>query len=246
MANVDATRQQILPSAGARPSHVRYLVIATAFLIAYLAINVITNSRQFREFGITLWSPDNGLSLLLLIESTYFAPIVFLGAILSDVFINNVGHSIYIVVASELVLTSGYLVIAIVLRDVFHFDARATTYKNMVAVLAVVPASAVVTGTLYCLVLYLTGAVSATQIYAAASNFWIGDTVGMIVVLPAADGDSRHRFEWALAAVASKQTSRPSLDHRPMHRDVCFDQRREIRRTGICSTCFFFRYFGSA
>ena len=186
LANADATRQQILPSAGARPRAVRYVAISAAYLVAYLAINVINNSRQFHESGITLWSPDNGLSLLLLIESTYFAPIVLLASILVDVFVQNVRHSLYIVVASELVLTWGYLLIAIVLRDVFYFDRRATTYKNMIAVLAVVPASAAVTGTLYCAVLYFTGALPGTQIYNAATNFWIGDTVGMIVVLPAA------------------------------------------------------------
>ena len=186
LANVDAARQQDRPSASHHLTYARYLAIATTFLIAYMAINVITNSRQFRESGITLWSPDNGLSLLLLIESTFFAPVVLFAAIVSDMLINNVGHSFYVVVASELVLTWGYLLIAIVLRDVFHFDTRATTYKNMIAVLAVVPASAVVTGALYCSVLYFTGAIPSSQIYYAASNFWIGDTVGMIVVLPAA------------------------------------------------------------
>ena len=147
LANAGATRQQILPSAGARPSSVRYVAISSAYLVAYLTINVITNSRRFHESEITLWSPDNGLSLLLLIESSYFAPIVLLASILTDVFVNNVRHSLYIVVASELVLTWGYLLIAIVLRDVFYFDTRATTYKNMIALLAVVPASAAVTGT---------------------------------------------------------------------------------------------------
>src|SRR5271154_526820 len=93
LANVDTTRQQILPSAGARRSRARYFVIATAYLVAYLAINVITNSRQFHESGITLWSPDNGLSLLLLMESAYFMPVVLLGSILTDVFVNNVRHS---------------------------------------------------------------------------------------------------------------------------------------------------------
>ena len=118
MASVDATRRQVLAPAAPHPSFTRYLVISVLFLVAYLAINVITNSRQFRESGITLWSPDNGLSLLLLIESTFFAPIVLFGAILSDILINNVGHSLYVVVASELLLTWGYLFIAIVLRDV--------------------------------------------------------------------------------------------------------------------------------
>ena len=120
MANVEATRRPVLAPAGSHLGYARYLLISVLFLVAYLAINVITNSRQFRESGITLWSPDNGLSLLLLIESTFFAPIVLLGAILSDILINNVGHSFYVVVASELALTWSYLFIAIVLRDVFQ------------------------------------------------------------------------------------------------------------------------------
>jgi signal transduction histidine kinase len=183
------------------PSRANYWLTSAAFLVAYLAINMITNSRQFRESGITLWSPDNGLSLLLLIESTFFVPVVFLGAILSDLYITKAAHGLYVDITSELLLTSGYLVIAVMLRDVFHFDSRATTYKNMIAVLAVVPASAVATGVLYCAVLFLTGSIPANQIYGAASSFWVGDTVGMIVVLPAASaihdivGNSRWR-QW--------------------------------------------------
>jgi two-component system, LuxR family, sensor kinase FixL len=186
LSDVNAARPGVHRPVHTRPSHVNYGLTSVAFLSAYLAINLITNSRQFRESGITLWSPDDGLGLLLLIESTSFAPILLLGAILSDVYINKVGHSIYVVLASEFVLTWGYLLIAIVLRDVFHFDSRATSYKNMIAVLAVVPASAAVTGVLYCAVLFFTGSLPHSQILAAASNFWIGDTVGMIVVLPAA------------------------------------------------------------
>jgi two-component system sensor kinase FixL len=185
LADVGATRRQWLLAAGPHPSYRRYLATSVLFLVAYLGINVITNSRQFRESGITLWSPDDGLSLLLLMESSFFAPVVLIGAILSDIVFNNVGHALYVVVASELVLTWGYLLIAIVLRDAFRFDTRATTYKNMIAVLAVVPASAAVTATLYCSVLYFTGAIPFSQLYDAASDFWIGDTVGMIVVLPA-------------------------------------------------------------
>jgi len=187
LAEVDVTLQQaVRPVAGPSPNQIKYWLTALAFLIAYFAVNMVTDSRQFHQSGITLWSPDDGLGLLLLIESTAFAPIVFLGAALTDIYISDVGHNFYVVIASELVLTCGYLVIAIVLRDGFHFDTRATTYKNMIAVLAVVPASAAVTGTLYCSVLYFTGALPLEQIFSAASNFWVGDTVGMIVVLPAA------------------------------------------------------------
>ena len=67
-----------------------------AFLAIYLVLNVLTEWHEFDRLGITLWSPDNGLSLALLIESAGFFPFVFLGAVLSDVFIAGVQHSIYL------------------------------------------------------------------------------------------------------------------------------------------------------
>jgi signal transduction histidine kinase len=176
------------PRAAGAPSAawVRNGLVSVAFVFAYLGINVVTSSRQFEVSGITLWSPDNGLSLLLLMESTYFAPVVLAGAVFVDVFISDVGHDVYVVLASELVLTWGYLVIAIILRDAFRFNTRSNSYANMIAVLAVVPASAAVTSMLYCGVLYVSGALPLDRIYVAGRDFWIGDSVGMIIVLPAA------------------------------------------------------------
>src|SRR3984893_9688892 len=85
-------------------------------LAVYLACNKLTEWYQFDGLGITLWSPDNGLSLLLLTEGAMFAPFVFLGAVLTDIFITGVPHSLYMTVVAELVLTLGYLGLAAVLR----------------------------------------------------------------------------------------------------------------------------------
>src|SRR5271166_4934290 len=38
-------------------------------VVVYLALNKLTEWHEFDRLGITLWSPDNGLSLALLIES---------------------------------------------------------------------------------------------------------------------------------------------------------------------------------
>ncbi len=46
-----------------------------------------------RATSKSLWSPDNGVSLLLLTEGAVFAPFVFLAAVLTDVFIAGVRHS---------------------------------------------------------------------------------------------------------------------------------------------------------
>ena len=49
-----------------------------AFVAIYFALNLLTEWHEFDRLGITLWSPDDGLSLALLIESVAFAPFVFL------------------------------------------------------------------------------------------------------------------------------------------------------------------------
>jgi hypothetical protein len=56
-----------------------------AFLTIYVTLNVLTEWHEFDRLGITLWSPDNGLTLALLTESATFAPFVFVSAVLSDV-----------------------------------------------------------------------------------------------------------------------------------------------------------------
>jgi hypothetical protein len=80
----------------------KFWLTGIAFLALYLAFNKLTEWHQFDGLGITLWSPDNGLSLLLLTEGAVFAPFVFLGAVLTDVFIAGVRHSLYVTVAAEL------------------------------------------------------------------------------------------------------------------------------------------------
>jgi two-component system sensor kinase FixL len=164
----------------------RYALVSALYLLAYIGTNFVTEARNFEHSSITLWSPDNGLSLLLLIESVAYAPVVLMASIAVDLIIGNVNYNIFVVIGSETILTLGYISVSIVLRHFFHFEKWARSYANTIAVLAVIPASAAITGFTYCGFLFLTRAIPVGQLYSAISNFWIGDTVGMIVVLPAA------------------------------------------------------------
>jgi signal transduction histidine kinase len=179
----------------------KFWLTGIAFLPLYLAFNKLTEWYQFDGLGITLWSPDNGLCLLLLTEGAMFAPFVFLGAVLTDIFITGVPHSLYVTVVAELVLTVGYLGLAAVLRHKLKFDPRRVRLANVVVLLIFVPAGTALTSLSYCGVLYLGGALPADQFYAAMRYFWIGDTVGMITIIPAATSVfaflSKARWRWS-------------------------------------------------
>jgi two-component system sensor kinase FixL len=164
----------------------RFWLTGIAYLAIYLILNVLTVRYEFDGLGITLWSPDNGLSVLLLIEGSEFVPFVLLGEVLADVLINRVHHGLYITVLAESALTLGYAGFAAVLRDILKFSPRRTNLADVISMLSAVPIGATLTSLIYCGTLYLVGSLPAAQFYWALRHFWIGDTVGIIVMIPAA------------------------------------------------------------
>jgi integral membrane sensor domain MASE1 len=190
-----------------RLTSLKFWLTGIAFLTLYLAFNKLTEWYQFDGLGITLWSPDDGLCLLLLTEGAMFAPFVFLGAVLTDIFITGVPHSLYVTVVAELVLTVGYLGLAAVLRHKLKFDPRRVRLTDVVVLLTFVPAGTTLTALSYCWALYLGGALPADQFSAAMRYLWIGDTVGIITIIPAATSVfvllSKARWHWSGDALVS-------------------------------------------
>lgn len=177
-----------------------YWVTGLVFLAAYFALNILTYRYQIQGLGITLWSPDDGLAVLLLMEGTKFIPFVLVGSILVDVLINKVHHSIYITILAESALTFAYTGCAVFLRDVLHFSPRQTKLRDVVSLLLAAPVSATLTSFVYCGILYLTGSLAADQFVSAMRHFWIGDTVGIIVIIAAGTSAftllSKPRWDW--------------------------------------------------
>jgi two-component system, LuxR family, sensor kinase FixL len=204
-------REQKLPSASIlgtlQLTNPKYWTIGIAFLAIYLTLNTLTRWYQYDELGITLWSPDDGLSLLLLIEGTAFAPFVLVGEVLADVFINRVNHSLYATVVAEFALTVGYVALACFLRDRLRFDPRRADFANAITLLIAVPVATTFTSLAYCGSLHLTGSLPSGEFYSAMRHFWIGDTVGMIVIIPTATAVfiflSKERWRWSSYDVVS-------------------------------------------
>jgi signal transduction histidine kinase len=169
-----------------RPNMTAFWLTAVVYSIAYLFINTVTDSHQFVRSGITLWSPDNGLSLLIIMESSLFVPLVVFNAVISDIFIHHVGNSLATTLECETTLTLGYFLISVILRDGFKFSIRDIKFDNILVVVTVLPATAAFTMILYCGILYFSGSLSLADFGIAAYQFWLGDTVGMVVVIPAA------------------------------------------------------------
>ena len=120
----------------------RFLGTGAGFIAIYFSLNLLTEWHEFDRLGITLWSPDDGLSLALLLESVAFAPFVFLAAVLVDLSIAWVHRSVGVTVAAELSLTIVYVGLAFFLKNRLKFNIRQFSLPDVVAFLLFVPAAA--------------------------------------------------------------------------------------------------------
>jgi two-component system, LuxR family, sensor kinase FixL len=164
----------------------KFWVTGAAFIAVYFAVNLLTEWHEFDRLGITLWSPDDGLSLALLLENVAFAPFVFLAAVLVDLSIAGVHRSVGVVMAAELSLTITYVVLAFVLKNALKFDIKQFRLPDVVAFLLLVPAGAALSAFIYCGVLYLGGGLSLDKVFVAMVHCWIGAALGIVTIIPAA------------------------------------------------------------
>jgi two-component system, LuxR family, sensor kinase FixL len=162
-----------------------FWAIGAAFIAVYFALNLMTEWHEFDRLGITLWSPDDGLSLALLIENLAFAPFVFLAAVLVDLSIAGVHRSLSVTMAAELSLTMTYVGLAFFLKKTLKFDIRTFRLPDVVAFLLLVPAGAALSAFIYCGMLYLGGELSSDRVFVAMIHCWIGEALGIVTIIPA-------------------------------------------------------------
>jgi two-component system, LuxR family, sensor kinase FixL len=185
MNSRDALLQSPQSWGGLASAAPRFWATGAAFIVVYLALNVLTEWHEFDRLGITLWSPDDGLSLALLIESVAFAPFVFLGAVLVDLLIASVHRSIGVTVTAELFLTIAYVGFALILRNTLKFNIRQFRLPDVVGFLLIVPAGAAISALIYCGVLYFGNELPHDRVFVAMAHYWIGDALGIITIIPA-------------------------------------------------------------
>lgn len=162
-----------------------YWQLGAGFVAVYVGVEWATFVYQLDGLGITLWGPAAGLSLVLLLAAgVSFAPFVFVASLLSDFAVYYGPRGVLAPLATSLVLALGLSAMALALRS--RWRSPRPRLADVGALLVIVPLGAAVIALLYCSVLYATGLISPWRFVIAVRNFWIGDTLGIITILPAA------------------------------------------------------------
>lgn len=165
----------------------RYALVGSLFTAGYLGLEWLTRVHELEALGITLWNPVKALSLgLLLIKGLAYAPVLFLAALLADLLIYGAAKSTASMVTTSAVVALGYAALAASLTRGFGFALHRADLRNVVTLLVSVPVGAFAIACLYCGFLVLFGDLRGRLYWEAVPHLWVGDTVGIVIVLPLA------------------------------------------------------------
>ena len=156
------------------------------YLAVYLALEWASQFHSYAFIDIALWNPSPAASLILLLtRGLAFAPLLFMAALLSGVLVHFTPHSFGGALASSALMAAGYTALAAALRRA-GFQLGRGGMQDITALLLLVPAGALLTAVLTCGALLLAGDLPRAQLSTALTHFWVGDTLGILVAMPAA------------------------------------------------------------
>ena len=183
--DANASSHMHVPPQAYGASCVSYWALGGLFTAAYVLIERITFVYQLDGLGITLWSPSAGLSVIfLLLTGAQFAPFVFVASVITDYVVYTGPRGLFAPIGTSLVLTIGFAGLALALTPTL--SARSLTLSRVLVVLGIVSGTIFVMAIAYGLVLYACELLSIDRFGVAMRNFWIGDTLGIVTLLPAA------------------------------------------------------------
>jgi signal transduction histidine kinase len=162
-----------------------YWLLGTLFAAAYVLIERITYVYQLDGLGITLWSPSAGVTVtFLMLAGARFAPFVFVASVITDYVVYTGPRGLFAPIGTSLILMFGLAALAVTLTTMRRLSKVRLSWVT--SMLAIVPSSILIMAALYCLVLFASDLLSVDRFLLAMRNFWIGDTLGIITLMPAA------------------------------------------------------------
>ncbi len=170
---------------GARRSLAAHARDAVLFGACYVALDWMSSIYPLGPFNITPWNPPPALSIVwMLLGGLRYAPVVFAAILVAELLIRDAPGGLQLSIVTSLVLAAGYTGIAAALRLRFQFYGKLHDTRQLWTFISVTVVGAAIISVCYLGILWSAGFRVGDSFIAGAFQFWLGDTVGVIVTAP--------------------------------------------------------------
>ena len=174
----------------------RYLRDAAVFAPCYVALDWASYVYPLGPFNITPWNPQPALAIVwMLLGGLRYLPAVVLTIFVADVVIRHAPGGYEVTAMTALTLAGGYAVIAQLLRVLLSPARALHSTRHLTVFSAVTIGGTAIVSAAFIAVLWVAASLTETSLLNAWLQFWVGDSVGVLVTAPlllaAADAQSR-------------------------------------------------------
>lgn len=177
----------------------RHLRDAAVFAPCYVALDWASYVYPLGPFNITPWNPQPALAIVwMLLGGLRYLPAVLVTIFVADVVIRHAPGGYEVTAMTALTLACGYAVIAQLLRVFLGPASVVRSTQQLTVFAAVTIGGTAVVSAAFIAVLWAAAFLTETSLLNAWLQFWVGDSVGVLVTAPlllaAADAESRREL----------------------------------------------------
>jgi signal transduction histidine kinase len=187
--------------------------LGLGYLLVFLFLDWASYIRPLQGFNITPWNPQPAFAIALLLLNRHWLWLVWVGLITAELVVRGSPHDWLVLLTSTAALSLVYAAITQSLTTRLDRALALATQRDLLWFTGIVVTGSLASGVVYISALSLAGLGPSGSIYQAITRYWIGDAVGLIVMLPmllvlmdplrraALTGTFKSRQWWAIAAL---------------------------------------------
>lgn len=157
---------------------------ALGYLVVYLLLDWVSYIHPWQGLNITPWSPQQACAVALLIRNRRWLWVVWLSLVVAELVVRGVPARWEVMLMSSAALSLGYAAIARLMALRLDLSRVLAAWRDLLTFGAVVIVGALLCGVLYVGSLTLGGVGPEGSLAAAVGRYWVGDAVGLLVLLP--------------------------------------------------------------
>ena len=165
-------------------AELRPWVIGLGYVAAFLLLDWVSYIRPFEGLNITPWNPQPALAIALLLRQPLWLWLVWLSLITAELAVRGVPSDWFVTLAATAALALSYAAIARALHVRLLPTLSLDTRRELAWFTAIVIAGTLLSAAVYVTSLAVGGVASNSPLYVAIVHYWIGDAVGVVVLLP--------------------------------------------------------------
>lgn len=157
---------------------------AFGYVLVFLLLDWVSYIRPLQGLNITPWNPQPALAVMVLLWNRRWLWLVWLSLVAAELTVRGMPRDWLVTLAVTAALSLTYAAIARLIELRLDRALALATRRDLLWFIVIVIAGALLGGTIYVATFVAGGIGPEGPLLAAVARYWVGDAVGLLVMLP--------------------------------------------------------------